>query len=157
MNYPVFMKATALYQSPLGPMHFIEEDENLIEVGFGDRTETSSTPLLKEAIRQMDAYFRHALIEFDLPLRTVGTEFQMKVWQALQTIPYGETCSYRDIARIIGNIKAVRAVGGANNKNPVAIIIPCHRVIGKNGKLVGYGGGLDKKAWLLAFEKRTSH
>jgi O-6-methylguanine DNA methyltransferase len=81
----------------------------------------------------------------------------MKVWQALQTIPYGETCSYRDIARIIGNIKAVRAVGGANNKNPVAIIIPCHRVIGKNGKLVGYGGGLDKKAWLLAFEKRTSH
>lgn len=138
-------------------MHFIEEDENLIEVGFGDRTETSSTPLLKEAIRQMDAYFRHALIEFDLPLRTVGTEFQMKVWQALQTIPYGETCSYRDIARIIGNIKAVRAVGGANNKNPVAIIIPCHRVIGKNGKLVGYGGGLDKKAWLLAFEKRTSH
>lgn len=138
-------------------MHFIEEDENLIEVGFGDRTETSSTPLLKEAIRQMDAYFRHALIEFDLPVRTVGTEFQMKVWQALQTIPYGETCSYRDIARIIGNIKAVRAVGGANNKNPVAIIIPCHRVIGKNGKLVGYGGGLDKKAWLLAFEKRTSH
>lgn len=138
-------------------MHFIEEDENLIEVGFGDRTETSSTPLLKEAIRQMDAYFRHALIEFNLPLRTVGTEFQMKVWQALQTIPYGETCSYRDIARIIGNIKAVRAVGGANNKNPVAIIIPCHRVIGKNGKLVGYGGGLDKKAWLLAFEKRTSH
>jgi O-6-methylguanine DNA methyltransferase len=138
-------------------MHFIEEDENLIEVGFGDRTETSSTPLLKEAIRQMDAYFRHALIEFNLPLRTVGTVFQMKVWQALQTIPYGETCSYRDIARIIGNIKAVRAVGGANNKNPVAIIIPCHRVIGKNGKLVGYGGGLDKKAWLLAFEKRTSH
>lgn len=138
-------------------MHFIEEDENLIEVGFGDRTETSSTPLLKEAIKQMDAYFRHALIEFDLPVRTVGTEFQMKVWQALQTIPYGETCSYRDIARIIGNIKAVRAVGGANNKNPVAIIIPCHRVIGKNGKLVGYGGGLDKKAWLLAFEKRTSH
>jgi len=149
------MKATALYQSPLGPMYFIEEDENLIEAGFGDRTETSSTPLLKEAIRQMDAYFHHALIEFDLPLRAMGTEFQMKVWQALQTIPYGETCSYRDIAQIVGNIKAVRAVGGANNKNPIPIIIPCHRVIGKNGKLVGYSGGLDKKAWLLAFEKRT--
>ncbi len=137
-------------------MYFIEEDEAIIEVGFGSQNATDSSPLLAEAIRQMEAYYRHELTEFDLPLRALGTEFQMKVWKALQTIPYGETYSYQDIARIVGNIKAVRAVGGANNKNPISIIIPCHRVIGKNGKMVGYGGGLDKKEWLLAFEKRTS-
>lgn len=149
------MKMTALYQSPLGPLYFIEEDERLVEVVFGDRAETSSTPLLREAMRQMDAYFNDTLTRFDLPLHPRGTEFQLKVWEALQTIPYGQTRSYRDIARIVGNVKAVRAVGGANNKNPISIIIPCHRVIGKNGKLIGYGGGLEKKAWLLAFEKRT--
>ena len=149
------MKMTALYQSPLGPLYFIEEDERLVEVGFGDRAETSSTPLLREAMRQMDAYFNDPLTRFDLPLHPRGTEFQLKVWEALKTIPYGQTRSYQDIARIVGNVKAVRAVGGANNKNPISIIIPCHRVIGKSGKLIGYGGGLEKKAWLLAFEKRT--
>lgn len=136
-------------------MYFIEEDEAIIDVSFGSQDATDSSPLLAEAIRQMEAYYRHELTEFDLPLRALGTEFQMKVWKALQTIPYGETYSYQDIARIVGNIKAVRAVGGANNKNPISIIIPCHRVIGKDGKMVGYGGGLDKKEWLLAFEKRT--
>ncbi len=96
-------------------------------------------------MRQMDAYFNDTLTRFDLPLHPRGTEFQLKVWEALKTIPYGQKRSYQDIARIVGNVKAVRAVGGANNKNPISIIIPCHRVIGKSGKLIGYGGGLEKK------------
>ena len=151
------MKHSLLYESPLGCMYLTEEDGLLTEVGFGRVEETQTTPLLTEAIRQMQAYYAHKLTDFDLPLKTVGTEFQMSVWRALQTIPYAKTVSYQDIARHIGNIKAVRAVGGANNKNPISIIIPCHRVIGKSGKLVGYGGGLDKKEWLLAFEKRAPY
>ena len=149
------MKMIRIHHGPLGAIRFVEEDGFLVEVGFGDRVETSTTPLLDEAMRQMDAYFTRTLTRFDLPLKPMGTAFQMKVWQALQTIPYGATWSYQDVARTIGNIHAVRAVGGANNKNPISIIIPCHRVIGKDGKLVGYGGGLERKAWLLAFEKRT--
>ena len=94
--------------------------------------------------------------EFQLPLAPKGTEFQQKVWKALLDIPYGETRSYGEIARAIGNPKASRAVGMANNRNPIAIIIPCHRVIGSTGKLVGYGGGLDKKEFLLNLERQNA-
>ena len=92
--------------------------------------------------------------EFDLPLAPAGTEFMLRVWKALQDIPYGETRSYKDIATMAGNSKACRAVGMANNRNPISIFIPCHRVIGANGVLVGYGGGLDKKTFLLDLEKK---
>ena len=107
-----------------------------------------------ETLRQLRAYFDGELREFDLPLAPQGTEFQMRVWQSLREIPYGETISYGQLARRLGNAKASRAVGLANGSNPIPIIIPCHRVIGSDGSLVGYGGGLENKKILLALESR---
>lgn len=109
--------------------------------------------MTRAALIQLQEYFQGKRQTFDVPLSLHGTPFQVKVWKALQAIPFGETRSYRDIARAVGQPKAVRAIGAANNKNPIPIIIPCHRVIGSNGSLVGYGGGLDKKEWLLEFER----
>ena len=106
-----------------------------------------------ETRRQLQEYFAGQRNVFDLPLDFAGTDFQKKVWQALLNIPYGQTRSYRDIAEQVGNIKAVRAVGAANGKNPISIIAPCHRVIGRSGKLVGFAGGLDKKEILLNIER----
>ena len=114
-----------------------------------------SNDLLSKTIKQLDEYFEGRRREFDLPLSFKGTEFQMKIWKELLNIPYGETRSYKDIAIAVGNPKACRAVGGANNKNPISLICPCHRVIGASGKLVGYGGGLDMKEFLL--KKESSH
>ena len=105
-----------------------------------------------EARQQLSAYFAGTLTGFDLPLALRGTPFQIRVWEELKTIPYGETISYGELALRIGNVNASRAVGLANGRNPISIIVPCHRVIGANGKLVGYGGGLPRKAALLAFE-----
>ena len=113
------------------------------------------TPLNKEAATQIKEYLKGSRKDFDLPLKPEGTDFQLRVWQALLAIPYGETRSYQEIAEQAGNIKACRAVGLANNRNPIAIIIPCHRVIGKNGSLTGYGGGLEIKARLLELEKNN--
>lgn len=116
--------------------------------------ELRETALLKEASRQLTAYFKGELREFTLPLEQDGTEFMQSVWKALCDIPYGATASYRDIAVAVGRPKAARAVGMANNRNRIPIIIPCHRVIGANGKLVGYGSGLDLKEKLLAIERK---
>lgn len=110
------------------------------------------TELIKQAKKQLFEYFERKRKIFDLPLLKEGTPFQISVWNALEKIPYGETCSYKDIAIAIDNPKAVRAVGMANNRNKIAIFIPCHRVIGANGKLVGYGGGLHIKRFLLELE-----
>nr|WP_253201780.1 methylated-DNA--[protein]-cysteine S-methyltransferase [Clostridium sp. DSM 17811] len=115
----------------------------------------NETVLLKRANMQLQEYFCGKRKIFDLPLAPSGTEFQQKVWNSLLEIPYGKTKSYKDIAKNVGNIKAARAVGMANNKNPIFIIIPCHRVIGANGKLVGYAGGLSVKEKLLAIEKQN--
>ena len=109
-------------------------------------------PLLVEAVRQLEAYFRGELREFQLPLDFEGTEFQKRAWRQLLTIPYGQTRSYSQIAKAIGSPQAIRAVGAANGANPIAIVVPCHRVIGANGKLVGYGGGLPLKKRLLELE-----
>ena len=103
---------------------------------------------------QLRAYFKRELKQFDLPLAPVGTPFQLKVWQALRAIPYGELVSYKTIAEAVGNPKAVRAVGGANGKNPIPIIVPCHRVIGSDGSLTGFGGGLETKKRLIDLERR---
>jgi len=108
---------------------------------------------LKDCVRQLDEYFIGKRKEFELELLPQGTPFQMKVWQKLMEIPYGKTASYKDIAEAVDSPKAVRAVGGANNKNKICIIIPCHRVIGSDGSLVGYGGGIWRKEWLLKHEK----
>ncbi|MFC5706795.1 methylated-DNA--[protein]-cysteine S-methyltransferase [Aeromonas eucrenophila] len=110
-------------------------------------------PALAPFIEQFEAYFAGRLQRFDLPLAARGTPFQQSVWQALCEIPYGETTSYLEIARAIGNPKAMRAVGAANGRNPLSIIVPCHRVIGRSGELIGYGGGLPIKRWLLALEQ----
>jgi len=122
-----------------------------IQPASGDQNPRN--PLLAEALSQLRAYFAGRLREFDLPLDLAGTDFQIRVWRQLETIPYGETRSYSAIAQAIGRPAAVRAVGAANGANPVPIVVPCHRVIGASGKLVGYGGGLSLKKRLLELEK----
>lgn len=107
-----------------------------------------------EARKQLAAYFAGELIEFKLPLVMRGTKFQKQVWQELQNIPFGVTISYGELAQRVGNPKSSRAVGAANGRNPISIIVPCHRVIGANGKLTGYGGGMERKEWLLAHESK---
>jgi len=119
--------------------------------------ESASNPLLGRAIDQLRRYFAGELREFDMPLDMQGTAFQKRVWDALLKIPYGETRSYGHVANTIGAPKAVRAVGAANGRNPVPIIVPCHRVIGAGGSLTGYGGGLPLKRFLLDLESRHSH
>ncbi len=143
---------TTAYQSPLAPMIIKADDEALRSLAFGSTEEKDQSPILDQVKRELDEYWDGKRTVFSVPLNAVGTPFQQKVWQALLTIGYGETRSYGEIAAQIGNPKACRAVGMANNRNPISIIIPCHRVIGSDGRLVGYGGGLDKKVWLLDFE-----
>ena len=120
--------------------------------GMNDRREDANAGPLPEAVRQLAEYFAGNRREFALPLRMHGTEFQLRVWRALTEIPYGETWSYGELAKRIGNPNASRAVGLANGRNPVSILVPCHRVIGADGSLTGYGGGLPRKQWLLAHE-----
>ena len=147
-----------IYQSPIGAYLIGADDTNILAIDRIDETGTiiqKETPLLRVAKQQLSEYFAGQRTVFDLPIKTAGTAFQQQVWQALKAIPYGETRSYKEIAAAIDNPKAVRAVGGANNKNPISIVIPCHRVIGSSGQLVGYGGGLDAKVFLLALESQN--
>ena len=130
------------------------ENENPKRVRLAELIEQVNHPILLETQKQLREYFAGTRQQFDLPLDFEGTVFQKKVWQALRGIPFGETRSYRDIAEQVGNIKAVRAVGAANGKNPISIIAPCHRVVGVNGKLVGFAGGLNNKEILLGLEKQ---
>jgi Cof subfamily protein (haloacid dehalogenase superfamily) len=151
------MSHTYFYQTPVGNIGITEKNSAITDAFFcsdvqPDDIYLDETPLLKEAGRQLEEYFTGTRKDFSLPLSPDGTEFQKKVWKVLQEIPYGDTWSYKHVAEAVGNPKACRAVGMANNKNPIAIFIPCHRVIGANGKLVGYGGGLDKKEILLNLE-----
>ena len=128
------------------------ENENPKRVRLAELIEQVNHPILLETQKQLREYFAGTRQQFDLPLDFEGTVFQKKVWQALLSIPFGETRSYRDIAEQVGNIKAVRAVSAANGKNPISIIAPCHRVVGVNGKLVGFAGGLNNKEILLRLE-----
>ena len=139
----------------IGEITLFADESAVTGLSFGALTEElpRETPLLREAERQLQAYLAGTLQVFTLPLRPKGTEFQQKVWRALQTIPYGQTICYSQLAERVGNPRACRAVGLANNRNPLPIFIPCHRVIGKNGSLVGYGGGLPVKEHLLALEQ----
>jgi methylated-DNA-[protein]-cysteine S-methyltransferase len=149
-------------QTPLGKLGVAEQGGNITDVYFAGDTipqdaELAETPLIKEAFSQLAAYFAGERREFSLPLAPHGTVFMQTVWQALYAVPYGTTTSYKDIAHAINNPKAMRAVGLANSKNPIPIFIPCHRIIGSNGKLVGYSGGLGIKIFLLALEKQSIH
>jgi len=157
------MQNVFYYDYPIGEVGIAEDGGAISHVIFrGDNKKNlkdfavAETPLIKKTAAQLTEYFAGKRTEFDLPLVPSGTEFQRSAWQALLTIPYGKTRSYGEIAAQIGNPKACRAVGMANNRNPIAIIIPCHRVIGSNGSLVGYGGGLDVKRFLLDLENRCT-
>lgn len=150
------------HQTPIGTLLLASDGEYLQLLGFPTGAmkrrhdsgwEKNDEPF-KAVIKQLDEYFDGSRQDFDLPLRPEGTEFQRRVWQALQQIPYGETRSYGELARYIGNPSASRAVGAANGINPIPVIIPCHRVIGSNGKLTGFGGGLETKAFLLNLEAK---
>ena len=148
-----------LYSSPVGLLKIERTKQGICGLYFlkdqpaPPHRAAPDHPLLQQAVQELDEYFAGRRTVFTVPLAPEGTPFQLTVWQALQNIPYGSTCSYGEIAAAIGNPKASRAVGMANNKNPLPIFIPCHRVIGANGKLVGYGGGLDIKEKLLALEQ----
>jgi methylated-DNA-[protein]-cysteine S-methyltransferase len=149
---------TTYYQSPIGTLRISENGVGLTAIEFFHNqpvpaaTEEKETALLKEAVSQLSAYFAGKRKRFDLPLDPQGTPFQLRAWNALREIPYGETRSYKQVAEAIGCPKGPRAVGLANNRNPLPIITPCHRVIGANGQLVGYAGGLDVKKQLLELE-----
>jgi len=144
--------------TPVGHLRIDATDSAIIGVNRTNEAPCPpETPLLKECVRQLNAYFAGQLTDFDLPLHMEGTAFRLKVWQALCTIPYGETRSYSQLAAMIGQASASRAVGGANHHNPISIIVPCHRVIGADGSLTGYGSGLDMKEWLLEHERKHRH
>ena len=149
------MKLKYHYHSPIGMLCVDIEDNTITGLYLDSMIEESEqeTKLHVETHRQLMEYFQKKRTKFDLPIHIAGTEFQMKVWDALQTIPYGEKRSYGELARMIDNPKACRAVGGANNKNPIMIIIPCHRVINADGSLGGFGGGREVKQYLLDLEK----
>ena len=148
-------------ETPLGPILLTAEGDALTRVAMGVSPEAvgtgwervSSGPgVLAEACSQLGEYFAGTRTAFDLPLAPVGTEFQQRVWAALQAIPFGETSTYLGIARTLGDANATRAVGAANGRNPIGIVVPCHRIVGADGSLTGYAGGLDRKRWLLRHE-----
>jgi len=143
-----------IYHSPIGPLYLESNGTALIRAAFSGEPGNDSDPVLQEACRQLEQYFQGVRQQFDLPLDPAGTAFQKSVWAALRGIPYGQTITYGQLAALVGNPKASRAVGGANNRNPIPVIIPCHRVIGADGTLTGYAGGLDKKRFLLELERK---
>ena len=146
--------------SPIGPLTLLASDGELTGLYMDDQRYAPDAPqtwksdrsAFGDAVAQLNAYFAKELQEFDLPLRPSGSPFHLAVWNELTRIPYGQSTSYGDVARRVGTPSAYRAVGRANGRNPIAIVIPCHRVIGSNGSLTGYGGGLDRKRWLLSHE-----
>ncbi len=131
------------------------DDEEMPEQ-YRHATRNDDHPLLQQAEKQLDEYFAGQRIDFELPLSPEGTEYQMRIWSELRAIPYGKTWSYKELAERTGNPKGARAAGGATGRNPLSIVIPCHRVVGSNGKLTGFGGGLDNKAILLDIERKNS-
>jgi len=152
------MDYTYFYPTKIGEIVIRENGSGITHISTKacfvmDDSEVSETPLLKKAAQQIQEYLEGKRTAFDLPLSPEGTPFQKAAWEALLTIPYGETRSYKQMAEQVGNPKACRAIGMANNRNPIMIVVPCHRVIGADGKLVGYGGGLDMKRKLLEIEK----
>jgi methylated-DNA-[protein]-cysteine S-methyltransferase len=148
----------ARIESPVGPLTLVGDASGFCELAFGNKAPQpdwiKDETQLAEPVRQLGAYFSGDLEAFELSLTPKGTPFQLQVWEHLCDIPYGETISYGELARRIGNPNASRAVGLANGSNPIAIIVPCHRVIGSDGKLTGYGGGLPIKEKLLALERK---
>jgi methylated-DNA-[protein]-cysteine S-methyltransferase len=147
-------------ESPVGRLLLAADETGLRKLLFGGKPESGwreDPAALAEPVRQLRAYFAGELRDFDLPLAPAGTPFQLRVWRELRNIPYGQTISYGELARRIGSPNGSRAVGLANGANPISIVVPCHRVIGSNGKLTGYGGGLENKERLLALERVSNN
>lgn len=143
------------YDSPIGILKIAEDDQGITEVSFQEEIgadQKEGSLYLEKTLRQLEEYFAGIRRSFDVPLSLKGTEFQKKVWHALMEIPYGHTACYQEVAAMIGNEKASRAIGNANHHNPVVIIVPCHRVIKANGSIGGYGGGIERKKYLLNLE-----
>ncbi|WP_394149979.1 methylated-DNA--[protein]-cysteine S-methyltransferase [Vibrio maritimus] len=158
------MNYYTILESDLGPITIQASDEGLLGIWFEQHTTLPSElghyqpehPVLSDAATQLTEYLSGTRQQFSLPLAAKGTEFQSKVWEVLCSIPYGESISYQELANRVGNPKAVRAVGTANGRNPISIVVPCHRVIGKDGKLTGYAGGVERKLKLLELESSSS-
>lgn len=156
------MTAHAVHDSPVGPLTVVAHDDELVGLYLGDQRHlpprTSfgqrDDSVLPDVREQLSAYFAGELHDFTVPLAPSGTPFQRQVWSALRDLPYGSTCSYADLAVAVGRPTAVRAVGAANGRNPLIIVVPCHRVIGSGGSLTGYGGGLARKRFLLDLESQ---
>ncbi|HRW99709.1 MAG TPA: methylated-DNA--[protein]-cysteine S-methyltransferase [Cyclobacteriaceae bacterium] len=148
------MEGIAYFLTPVGELEIRSRGDAITGVSFlkGQKEPEKETPQTRQCRQELEEYFAGSRKFFTVPLEADGTEFQKQVWSALLDIPLGRTISYAELATRLGNLKAIRAVGLANGQNPIAIIIPCHRVIGKDGSLVGYGGGLDNKLWLLKHE-----
>ena len=150
------MEKVFFYDTPVGKLCIGEENDSITRVTWSKVPQEyiqEETELILNCKIQLEEYFAGNRKQFDLPLAPKGTDFQKRVWKALTDIPYGETRTYGEIATAVGSPKAARAVGMANNKNPIGIIVPCHRVVGADGKLVGYAGGMEKKEWLLNLEQ----
>lgn len=147
------------YKSPIGNLRIVVDESSLVALDFNENEKKQSDEhrYINEVKKQLDEYFKGTRELFDLNIKINGTDFQNKVWNELTKIPYGETISYKELATRIGNDKACRAVGNANNKNKISIVIPCHRVVGSNKKLVGYAGGLEKKEWLINHENKVTN
>lgn len=149
------MESTTCISSPIGIIKIVGDREGITAISFidGDVSTNDTTPeVLVDAVYQLEEYFLKQRSTFDLLLNPQGTDFQKKVWNALSKIPFGKTVSYMDMAKELGDPKVIRAAASANGKNPISIVIPCHRVIGSDGSLTGYAGGLHRKKWLLAHE-----
>ena len=142
-------------KTPLGPIRIEETDGKITGVAFGSARSNGSSPVLSEAKKQLSEYFSGHRKEFSLPLEAQGTEFQKKVWKALQKIPFGRITTYGDLAKKVGAPKGARAVGSAMGKNPLPILVPCHRVLAQGGKIGGFSGGIALKEKLLSIEGRT--
>jgi methylated-DNA-[protein]-cysteine S-methyltransferase len=153
------MNTTTYYQSPLGWIEIQASHDAIRSVVFCNERkngESNDLEILTECVRQLDEYFNGQRTVFDLPVKQEGTRFRQSVWNALTDIPFGKTVSYGDVAKMLNHPKSVRAVGAANGKNKVWLIVPCHRVIGANGSLTGYAGGVERKKWLLDHEAKIS-
>ena len=148
------MNGRAYYRSPVGELVIESVNDKITLLNFlkSQKIEEAITPVIEQCLQELDEYFYQGRKFFTVELDLQGSDFQIRVWNDLLTIPYGKTLSYEALAIRVGDIKSIRAVGLANGQNPIAIIVPCHRVIGKNGDLVGYGGGLENKTWLLQHE-----
>ena len=153
-----YFMETAYIKTPLGIATIIGDENGILVISVSDKEEISTIipTILKDAVSQLDDYFEGKRNDFDFKLNPKGTDFQQKVWKGLLEIPFGKTCSYMDLSKKLGDVKAIRAVAAANGKNPLWIVVPCHRVIGADGSLTGYAGGLWRKKWLLEHENPTT-